>query len=223
MVSKQYSSILERAPYVEPFIYNGAWTSLEAALLVAKLHFNRVICLATFGLKFPIEHKTSSFATDQFERAGLLHLWNNLPLVLDYAKRKPFQKPTILFADHSQSSPFLYKQSLYQLLKENFPDHQVLLLSDVLLPHFADFVGWFDKADALVTVETAHLHLSAASRTPVFALAADKPGKWNGTAWSKRLSFYCRYSEFEQRKGELIQAIKDTLAGVKKPEIVCLN
>jgi ADP-heptose:LPS heptosyltransferase len=117
----------------------------------------------------------------------------------------------------------LYKQKLLELLKKNFPKHQILLLSDVLLPHFADFVGWYDKADAIVTIETAHRHLAMATKQPVFALAADKPTKWNGTAWSQRLAFYCRYSEFEQRLDELIQAIKDKLSGVKQPEVTCLN
>ncbi len=223
MVSKQYSGILERVSYVEPVIFDEDWTHLKEALTVAKREFNEVISLATYGRQFPIEHRTSSFALDQLERAGLLPLWNDLPLVINYAERKPFQKPTILYADHSQSSPFLYKQKLYQLLKVNFPKYQVLLLSDVLLPHFADFVSWYNQADALVMVETAHLHLSAATRTPTFALATDKPHKWNGTAWHKRLSFYCRYPEFEQRQDELIQSMKDTLAGVKKPEILCLN
>jgi len=223
MVSKQYSGILERVSYVEPVIFDEDWTHLKEALTVAKREFNEVISLATYGRQFPIEHRTSSFALDQFERAGVMPLWDKLPLVINYAERKPFAKPTILLCDHSQSSPFLYKQRLYQLLKENFPKHQVLLLSDVLLPHFADFVGWYDKADALVTIETAHRHLSVATKTPVFALAADKPTKWNGTAWHKRLSFYCRYSEFEQRQDELIQSMKETLAGVKKPEVITLN
>jgi hypothetical protein len=160
---------------------------------------------------------------EPYERMNWLPLYDTLPLVINYAERKPFQKPTILYADHSQSSPFLYKQRLLELLKVNFPKYQILLLSDVLLPHFADFVSWYNQATALVTVETAHLHLSAATRTPTFALATDKPGKWNGSAWSKRFKFYCRYSEFEQRQDELIQAMKDTLAGVNKPEVLCLN
>ena len=223
MVAKQYASILNRVSYVEPLVFDGNWIDLKPALSLAKQKFNHVVCLGVFGKDFPVEHRTTSFMLEPYERMGWLPLYGTLPLVINYTERKPFQKPTILYADHSQSSPFLYKQRLLELLKNNFPKHQVLLLSDVLLPHFADFVGWYDKADALVSVETAHMHLSAATRTPTFALATDKPHKWNGSAWSKRFKFFCRYGEFEQRQEELIEAIKCTLAGIKKPEILCLN
>lgn len=223
MVAKQYAHILDRVTYVEPDVFDGDWADLKTALVLAKRKYNQVVCLSTYGKNFPIEHRTSSFVLDQHDRAGLLPLYDALPLHIRWEPRKPFLKPTILYADHSQSSPFLYKQKLYQLLKENFPDHQVLLLSDVLLPHFADMIGWYDKADALVTVETAHLHLSSATKTPTFALATDKPSRWHGSPQSKRFQFYCRYGEYDQRKGELIEAMKDTLAGIKKPEIQCLN
>jgi len=223
MVSKQYSDILDRVDYAYRVIYEGHWSDLSGALKLAKQKFNSTICLATYGEKFDIEHRTSSFVLDAYERAGLLPLYDTLPLHIRWEPRAPFKRPTILFADHSQSSPFLYKQEMYALLKSEFPQHQIMLLSDVLLPHVADFAGWYEQADALVTVETMHMHLSAATRTPVFALATDKPSKWHGSPCSKRFAWYCRYGEFAARRGELIEAIKDRLAGVKKPEILCLN
>lgn len=223
MVSRQYAHVLNRASYVTPTIWNGDWNDLAGALKAAKRAFGSVTCLSTYGRDFAIEHRTSSFVLDQYERAGVLELYDTLPLIIEFKKRRPFDKPTILFADHSESSPFLAKQELYHLLVENFPSHQVLLLSDFRLPHVADFVGWYDEADALVSIETMHLHLSAATNTPTFALATDKPSRWHGSAWSKRFQFYCRYSEFEARKEELIQSIKDTLSGVRKPEIFSVN
>lgn len=223
VIAKQYSHVLDRVPYAERFVYPGDWTDLAGALRMAKQNFNHVVCLSTYGRGFPIQHRTSSFVLDQYERAGVLPLWDTLPLVLSHSARSPFKTPTILFADHSQSSPFLQKQELDALLRTNFPEHQIIRLSDVLLPHIADFVGWYDQADALVTIETMHLHLSAATKTPTFALATDKPSRWHGSAQSKRFAFYCRYSEFDARKNELIGAMKDALAGVRKPEVICLN
>lgn len=223
VVAKQYAHIFERVPYANAVRFDGEWGDLKGALRFAKREFFDVVCLSTYGHGFPIEHRTSSFVLDQYERAGCLHLWDSLPLVIEHKAREPFPRPTILFADHSQSSPFLGKQELDALLRTSFPTHQIIRLSDVRLPHVADFVGWYDQADAIVTVETAHLHLSAATRTPVFALATDKPSRWNGSAQSKRFAVYARYSEFESRKEELIQAMKDTLAGERKPETIILN
>lgn len=223
MISKQYAHVLNRVPYVQPLVYPGEWSHLNGALKLAKLNFSRVVCLATHGRDFPIEHRTSSFQLDQYDRADVLHLWDKLPLVIEYKPRLPFGRPTILYADHSQSSPFLHKQELNALLVERFPSHQIIRLSDIKLAHIVDFVGYYEQADALVTIETVHLHLSAATTKPVFAWAADKPSKWSGSAWSKRFSFFARYGEFEERKAEMIEAIKDSLAGVRKPEPMVLN
>lgn len=71
-------------------------------------------------------------------------------------------------------------------------------------------IGAMNHAAALVTVETAHLHLSKASKVPTFALAA--PG-WRGSAFSKRFKFFMRYVEWESRKLELIHAIRAILDG----------
>lgn len=245
VVSKQYGHIFERVPYANAVQYSGEWGDLKGALLFAKRHYNDVVCLSTFGHDFNIEHRHSSFVLDMYDRAGLLHLYDTLPLVIDYTpaptfvskQTRPmpkigFPRPTILFAEHSQSSPFLAKQELFTLLVESFPKHDVLRLSDVRLAHVADFVGWYNHASALVSIETSHLHLSAATRSPVFVFATDKPSKWHGSAWSKRFSFYARYSEFEARKTDLIDTMRDTLAsrlpmGVKGrsnlPEIAVLN
>lgn len=223
IVARQYSSILERVKYVEPCVFPGDWQDLAGALKMAKQKFCNVACLSTHGRAFAIEHRTSSFVLDQYERANLLPLYDTLPLVISHKPREPFKQPTILYADHSESSPFLAKQELYSLLVESFPSHQIIRLSDIRLPHVVDFVGYYDQADALVTIETMHLHLSAATKTPTFALATDRPSRWNGSAPSKRFAWYARYSEFESRKGELVQSIKDTLSGMPKPEIVVLN
>jgi len=223
VVSKDYAAIFDRVSYADVICFDGEWTDLQGALKFAKQNFNNVLCLTGFGRDFPIEHRTSSFVLELYERAGVLNQWGTLPLVISHGDQGRFDKPTILFADHSQSSPFLGKQELYGLLVESFPDYQVLRLSDYKLEHFADFVSWYESAKAIVTIECAHLHLSAATTTPVFALATDRPARWNGSAWSKRFAFYCRYGEFEDRKEELIEAIRDTLEGIKKPEVKVLN
>lgn len=224
IVSKEYAHLLDRVPFVEAEVYPGPWTDLAGALKYAKRKYQKVSVLSTFGANYPVEHRCSSFQLEAYERAGMLKQWGRLKLD-GLARGEPvkFPKSTILFADHSQSSPFLQKDDLFKLLKEQFPKHDILRLSEYRVPHLFDFLDWYEAAQALVTVETSHLHLSAATKTPVFALATDKPSRWNGSAWSKRFAFFCRYSEYDSRKVELIEAIKDALAGKKRAEVVELN
>lgn len=224
VVSKQYAEVLERAPFINPVVYQGDWMDLSGALKFAKQKFDRVTVLSVFGKDFPMEHRTASFQLEAYERAGKLNLWDQLRLQgLSPVPRVKFEAQSILFADHSQSSPFLQKEDLFALLKESFPKHQILRLSSYKLPHFFDFVSWYDAADAVVCVESAHLHLSAATSRPVAALTMDKPSKWNGSAWSKRFSFYCRYSEYPNRKPELVECLLDAMNRKPKPEVVELN
>lgn len=229
VVSQQYAWIFDRVPFAEVTAFPGDWTDLDGALLFAKQRFSEVVCLSVFGRDFPIHQKTSSFQLEAYERAGVLHLWDKLPMPDIWLNPAMVASDTpspsvILFADYSESSPFMQANELFSLLQETFPRHVILRTSQMRKEaHFFDCLAWYEAADALVTIETSHLHLSAASKTPVFALATDRPAKWNGSAWSKRFAFYCRYSEFSARKQELVDAMRDQLSGRIKPEIVEMN
>jgi hypothetical protein len=64
-----------------------------------------------------------------------------------------------------------------------------------------DLLGLFEKAEALVTIDTLHLHLSAAVPTlPVYALICDGPTKWNRSDWRPQQVFRCLYSEFADQR-----------------------
>jgi len=93
----------------------------------------------------------------------------------------------------------------------------------IKLPHFFDFLPWYDAADALVSIDTSHLHLSAASNKPVVALVQDRPDRWHGSAWSQRFACYCRYHEFDERKDEMVESLRDAMANKPKPEMVEMN
>lgn len=221
MVSKQYSSLLQRVSFAKSEVFDGSWQDLKGAIRYAKQHFNGVIVPQTFGKDFPIQHKTASFQLDQWLRAGYLDKWDTLPLTLPRPKnakaiaKKHLQgKPTILFGDHSQSSPFPHREEFAKLLQHHFSHtHQIIRLSTIQLEHPLDLLALYDAADLLVSIETMHLHLSKATSTPVIALATDTPTKWHGSANSRRFRFYAHYGEWEHRKTELIQAAKAALAG----------
>ena len=220
VIAKEFAGIIKGVSYVVPHIWNGHWGDLAGAIKWVKTKFDLVIVPQAHGKDFPIQQKTPSFQIDQYLRAGYFSEWDKLPLIFDNRdkgrerilrervlgkKRQPF----ILVGDKSQSSPFQFKDELIELLVKEFPDHRIISLSEIRADYIFDLLGLYDKADALVTVETAHVHLSKASKVPTFVLAADG---WRGSAQSNKFKFYCRYSEWNRRKFKLISEIKSVLS-----------
>lgn len=224
IVSKEFASILDRLDYIEPHVLDVDWQDLRASYVYAKKNFRGVLVPQIFGKDFPIAKLTPSFQLDQWLRAGRLESWDELPMVVkrpsnanDISRRYINGKPAILYADHSQSSPFSKKDELFRLLADHFSaSHQIIRLSEVRLPNPLDLLALFDAADFLVTVETMMLHLSAASTIPTVALIGDSPTRWKGSAWSKRFLAHIRYCDFENRREDIIRAIK---AGLNKSEM----
>lgn len=235
IVARQYASVVEDAQFVKTVIWDGHWTEILEALTQTKKEFNDVTCLQLFGKDFNAQQNRSSFQLEQYERGGVLEKWNELPLVMDSqtnqmpswfdrAKKSKY----ILFCDHSQSSPFPHKDALQADL-ENFGYFfepftlSIVPSSRLMLPRLSHLLPVMDFAQAVVCVESAPLHLSRATTTPVVALATDKPSRWHGSAWSERFAFYCRYSEYPERAKEMIEAISDAILKKQKHRTVVLN
>jgi GT2 family glycosyltransferase/ADP-heptose:LPS heptosyltransferase len=212
VISPEYASVLEGVSYVEPVIWNGDSSDLAGAILFAKKRFSQVIALQTHG-NMPVQQLTPSFQLDQWRRAGAVEHFEDWPLVFDkrnadrekdlgiHTKAKPY----ILFGDHSQSSPFLPKEELARLIQAEFPHHEFVRLSQVKAHRIYDLLGLYDRAACLVTIETAHVHLSKASPVPTIVLAADG---WRGSAPHKKFALYIKYADYERMKVEIIQAVK---------------
>lgn len=219
VVAYDYSKMLTRCKFINRVVYKGDFSDLSGAIKFAKAKFDTVIVPQVYGREFPIKHKHPSFQHDQWDRAGYLDKWDTLGLELprphyadSLAKKYIGDKRVILFADHSQSSPFPFKDELAAMLESEFgKTHAILRLSEVRLENPLDLLAIYDGAELLVSVETFHLHLSIAAKLPVIALATDRPSRWHGTAYQKRFRFYCRYGEFQLRKHELLQHAKDAI------------
>jgi hypothetical protein len=219
VVACDYANMLARCKFVKPVKYNGDFSDLSGAIKFAKERFDRVIVPQVYGREFPIQHKHPSFQYDQWDRAGYLDKWDTLSLDVprpNYAaamvKKRIGVSRCILFADHSQSSPFRFKDELAGMLEKEFGStHKIIRLSEVRLVNPMDLLALYDAAELLVSIETFHLHLSAAAHVPVIALATDTPSRWHGTAHHKRFAFYCRYGEWQLRKHELLQHARDAI------------
>jgi GT2 family glycosyltransferase len=219
--AQEFAPLVSDIPYLTPVIFDGHWSDLAGAVKFARARFPSVVVLSTFGRDFPIQKRRSSFQLDQWDRAGCLHLWDTLPLVLPrpanagaLAKQHLGEKPAILIGDYSQSSPFRFMDELVSLIRETFgTTHRILRLSEIRLPHPLDLLALYDAAKLIVTIDTIHLHLCKASTTPAIALLSDVPTRWHGSAPSNHFRFYCTYGEFPNRKGQLLQSAQEALNG----------
>ena len=219
VIGREFSEVLEGVSYVEPVIWKGEAGDLAGAILFAKKRFSQVTVLQTWANNMPIQQITPSFQLDQWSRAGFADRFFDYPTVFDRrdTETKVLDmngKPYILFGDHSRSSPFLYKEELAAMLKAEFPKHEIVRLSEHRMPHICDFLPLFDGAAALVTVETAHVHLSKASTVPTFVLAADG---WRGSAWHPKFKLHMRYAAWKRRKDKLIDSVRRAVNGEPEP------
>ena len=217
LVGRDFAGVLTGCSYVEPIIWPKANEDLSGAIRHAKQFFSEVVVLQTHG-NMPIQQTTPSFQFEQWKRGNCLDQFEKLPTVFDqrdksreeqliYWHTRDLPAPYILFGDHSQSSPFLHKEELATLIKQAFPNHCILRLSEVKAKQPYDLLSIYDNAVMLVTVETMHVHLSKASEVPTFVLAANG---WRGSAFHSEFAYYMRYNEWDRRKAGLVEAMRMT-------------
>ena len=219
VISKKYADIVEGCSYIEPVIFEGNHGDLKEAIRFAKQRFDSVTTLQCHCRDFQIQHRTPSFQLDQWLRGGCIEHFGEWPLVLD--QRSTLQERIlrdstvkrgerfILIADHSESSPFEKIGELIEMVTKEFGEtYKIIKLSEIKAVNFIHVLGLYDKASALVSIETAHTHLSLASKVPVFVLATDG---WRGSAYQERFKFYCRYSQWDEQKIRLLTTMGNVI------------
>ncbi len=230
ITSREYAPLVAGLDYLNLAVYEGHWQDLRGALKYAKQNFTNVVNLSTYGKDFPFQHKTTSFLMEPWERVGRLRDFDKLPLVitgrnmmreLKLINRITNKRPYVLLADHGESSPFAAKNELFKVLQEVLgPTHDIIRLSEFHAEHFFDLIGLYENAALLVSIETAHLHLSKACNVPVIAFVNDKPSRWHGTPKQARFLWHCRYGDFELRKAELVQVLKALPKQLKEADMI---
>lgn len=223
IVSEKYSEIPKALDYVETVIYPGEWNDLDGAIRFAKEKFGVFYTPQMHGAGFQPKRSHPSFQLDQWARCGRLDQWGKLPMVLPRTNNPIEGFSTtgkfILFADKGESAPFEHADDLASALASQFPSHRLLRLGSLQAPHLLDVLALIDGAALLVSIDTAILHLSAASETPVIALVADKPSRWQGSSFHPRMAAHCRYGDYPIRKTELLNTAQRAVNKSGIPEI----
>lgn len=222
VTSAQYAPVVAAIPGFQVDVYQGHWQDLSGAYQWAKRRFPKVLIAQAHGREFPIAHTAPSWQYDQWARAGMLESFGKLPLVIPRSgAHGKSDKPVILIASESESSPFPHKERLWQMVRGAFGStHEIINLCAIKRDRITELLPLYDAADCLVTVDTAHLHLSAASEVPTVAIVTSKPQLWHGSAWSKRFLAHIRYHEFEQRAEELLRALRGAVEKRPAPRLI---
>jgi len=214
IVAQEYAQIPQALDYVETVVYPGNWRDLDGAIKFAKQNFGVFYTPQMHGENFQPKRQHPSFQLDQWARCGRLDQWGKLPLVLPRRPNSPCStlwtfgldddSKFIAFADKSESSPFEHVEDLAESLAVTFPNHQIIRLSTLKAESLLDFLPLMDAADLIVSVDTVHLHLAQATTTPLIALVADRPSRWQGAAYHPKMSLHVRYGDYPLRKAELL-------------------
>lgn len=233
MVAREFSDLLDGFSYIEKVVYDGPYYEVEKALEQAKAICPDAISVQTNGPVDEVRKSTyepagqSNAVTDSFNReawhlAKELQWWGAVPLVIDKRdtareeallpknwRRAGLKKKICLLSLQSMSSPFPYAALVKEMLTLKFPKFHFIDLAEIRAERFYDLLGLYEIAHCLVTVDTGHLHLAAATpKLPVMALVQDEPTYWFGTAWRPQHVFHCRYRDFPRRALELFTAIE---------------
>jgi hypothetical protein len=195
MVARQFASILEGVSYVTPFIFDGSNEELRRAIMVAQSRFKHVIVSQIWAPDWVQERKTSSWNRESWRVSGFQNKFDDprWKPVFDAVNeerardvklkalsgRKENQPIFVVNVTHSHSSPFPQGQRVDEELRSFFKDAWFVDVATLKLDRIYDLLPLLRAADVVVTIDTALLHIAAATSTPVVALTNSKP--WLGS------------------------------------------
>jgi hypothetical protein len=232
MVAKKYKTILDGVSYVEPEIFYGDFKHLKLALAIAREKYQTVVVSQIYGGDH--QNTRDSYNAEAWGSAGYAAYWGRLPLEFDRAsigrERMLLQKylgpgaatsdrPLILFNGIGESSPFPVAADLLDDIRRRWQHRfDIVDLSVVKAHRIYDLLGFYQRAMALITIDTATLHLAwATPGLPVVALISDRDHPWQGSRPPGNCKLAIRYLEVAQRREEIHQFIA-TLANRYAPE-----
>ncbi len=219
MVAREFSSFLEGISYIKPEIWVGDWRDVAGAKARCKmLGYEDIVVPQIYAYGLPVQHTESSFLLESWKRVGRLDDFFTTPLVFDNRNYDREQQmlsqlprnglPIVLIAADGNSAPFEYRADLFAALHEEFAGKaNIIDLRDFQTEHFHDFLGLFDVAACLITIDTGFGQLACGSPVPVVALAADKPTTWYSSPKRPQHVAYIRYNEYRDKKQELLDAV----------------
>lgn len=217
-VSKDFTHVLERVPYVTPLVFDGPYNKpLKAQQW-----------LRTMGIKDPVVCQTHGYLGAEIGKSYQKAAWvaagesvrfGSEPLILDAIQKLEALQKSIWFCGRigitvsfeSVSSPFPNRDAYIRLLMESFPDITIWDTKDCRLSNPVDMVAIYNLSEVLVSVDTMHLHLCRAAQVPVVAIINDG---WKGSVPPPNAVSTIRYADVTPEK--VVDAVRSVLDAKKK-------
>jgi hypothetical protein len=132
----------------------------------------------------PLPHKLLNFIREQWTRAGMLPLFHTAPMVFDRRDTAreaevikqhwpKTDKPVLMMNLSGHSSPYRFQTEMRDWVASALPQYTIMDVSDVRFPRFLDILPLLEKAAALLSIDSALIHLAQATKTPTAVMSKD--------------------------------------------------
>jgi hypothetical protein len=225
VVSRDYASILSGVSYVTPVVFPNAFDRPNEALAWSR---RAVINCTVYGVNFWRPSECWAFDREVWNYSRCDIPFGYLPLVFDrrslererlLAERvlPKTQKPIVLTSLKGTSSPFQRPTEFLEGLKQRLPDFEVVDISGITAEKPYDLLGLYQRAAALVAIDSMPLHLSwATPQLNTIALITDGPTPWHRTSWRPHHNLRLLYSEAHDSIDRVVAQIQSP---AKRPTI----
>lgn len=227
--AKEFAGILDGCSYLEPVAAPVPWVNINDVIAYSRSIYpeDDFTVMACYGKDYSPGYQCHSYLRQSWSLSQCPQPPESQPLVFD--KRDAAREEElhvrlniqpgryILVSTAGKSSPFPHPQMLVADIKTARPDCQVIDISTTKAARVYDLIGLFERAEALVTIDTMHLHLAAACpRLPVFAFICNGPTRWNRTDWRPQQWWRCLYAEYPDRRAQFRTALDTAIPSTPK-------
>lgn len=220
-VAQDFAGILDGVSYVDRLIFRGKYTELDEAMRRVRGTGREAVTSQVYSEGLVHPRTTESFVRDSWNKVGKNNRWEQIALIFDrrdeareteLAAKVDWSKPVVLTALTGISAPYKKGPDLHARLVQDLPEFNVVDMNQFKVERIYDLLGLMDRAHALVTVDTAPLHLAKASAVPVVALTHPTP--WLGSLRAANHLLTRPYNQVDPE--EVIEAVRKTLRPCKK-------
>ena len=225
IVSQDYAALLSGVSYVNPVVFPGTFDRPNEALAWSR---RSAINCTVYGVNFWRPSECWAFDREIWHRSRCDTPFGYLPLVFDRRSVEreqaladrvlpKTQRPIVLTSLRGTSSPFQKPTEFLDGLKARLPDFEVVDTSGIVAEKPYDLLGLYQRAAALVAIDSMPLHLSRATpQLNTIALITDGPTPWHRTSWRPHHSLRLLYSEAHDN---LERVAAQIISNAKRPTV----
>lgn len=231
VVSDQFVDLLDGVSYVVPIPMRLETVDIQPAIREARARFSKVIVSQVYANNWNPGKHCQSYNMDSWRLAGYLDRWADPDLKLNFDRRDYRRersligkvwptdgRPVVLVnLQAGHSSPFAQWEACQRELMARWGETIAFVeIGKLRAGRIFDLVGLMELAAGLVTIDTATLHLAAATSVDTIALLS-AIGPWNQSTPRCRcpLAFPC--DQWQTRIGDIHETI---LAMTKRPRVI---